>query len=109
MKAAAVPQIAMTTPANMTNPSKGLHLRSIITLAATGPTMASINAEKEPRNAIIELNSGMEMDTKTDKHVMPIRWTIASIFFNITARPDGAIVDMSLGFAAKSSGEDMEL
>ena len=71
--------------------------------------MASINAEKDPRNAIIELNSGMDMGTKTERQVMLIRCTTATAFFSRRDRPWGAIADMSLGFVANSSGEDIEL
>ena len=58
-KAAMVPQIAMADPMNMTAASNNPHVPSSFTLAAMGPTMERENAEKDPKNAIITLNSGI--------------------------------------------------
>jgi hypothetical protein len=58
-KAATVPQIAMTDPTKIIATSKIPHLPSNFTFAATGPTTEMLNAEKDPRNAIITLNSGI--------------------------------------------------
>jgi hypothetical protein len=41
-------------------------------LAATGPITHNMKAEKEPRNAIIELNSGTRIETKIDNTVTEI-------------------------------------
>ena len=72
-KAATVPQIAMIVPTTIINVSKRLHFPSILTLAITGPTMDIIKAENEPTKAIIELNSGIMIETEMDSVVTNTR------------------------------------
>jgi len=71
-KAATVPQIAFITPTARTTPSKMLQRPASMILAATGPITHSMKAEKEPRNAIIELNSGTRIETRIESDVTKI-------------------------------------
>jgi len=70
--------MAITTPIKTIDPSTKLHRPTSIMFARTGPTTASMKAEKEPKKAIIELNSGIMMDTATESKVMHMRWRMAS-------------------------------
>jgi hypothetical protein len=54
-------------------PSKYEHCRSMQILAQTGPMTQSMNAEKDPRNAINVENSGTSMETVTASKVRAIR------------------------------------
>jgi hypothetical protein len=77
-----VPQAAMTIAMSNSVPSNHPHLPSIDILAAKGPMIQSTNAEKEPKKAIIDPNSGMKIDTATDNAVMTTRCTIPRSRFN---------------------------
>ena len=48
--------------------STQLHFLLSAIFAETGPITQSIKAENEPTNAIIELKSGMKMETATERH-----------------------------------------
>lgn len=106
-KAAAVPQIAITTPENMITPSSTPHLPSIFTLAAIGPIIEMQNAEKDPKNAIIILNSGMKTDTATELQVTTSRWMMQRYCFIATRPPRHSETPMLLGFLATCSGFDI--
>lgn len=77
INAATVPQIAMMTPRTRTQPSKTPHLPASAIFADTGPITHNRKAEKEPRKAIIELNSGTRIDTPTDSAVRTTLWKTA--------------------------------
>lgn len=107
-KAAVVPHTAIAMPVAMIAPSKMLHCPNIATFAMTGPTIESMKAEKEPRKAIMELNSGMAIETATARLVRAIRCTIASIrFFPKADFPGG--LDKPSGLSAISSGAEIGL
>lgn len=72
--AAHVPHTAITPAVAMSRPSYQVHLPARMHLAVSGPITDNKNAEKEPRNAIIALNSGTQMETVTDRSVTNIRW-----------------------------------
>ena len=64
-KAAIVPQVAITNAIRRRTASSQLHFPSNATFADTGPITHNKNAEKEPRKAIIALNSGMKIENAT--------------------------------------------
>ena len=59
--------MAITTPETRSKPSIRVHLRVKAIFAETGPMTHKVKAEKEPKKAIIELKSGIRIDTKTDE------------------------------------------
>jgi hypothetical protein len=67
------------TAVSSKNASQGPHLPVIATLADTGPITQIKNAEKEPRNAIIELNSGTRMETATESEVNKARSNVTNV------------------------------
>lgn len=74
-KAAIVPHVVLAM-ANIISPTSFAPYRRVnAILAATGPMTHSTNAEKDPTKAIIELNSGMKMDTATARHAKTVRST----------------------------------
>jgi len=97
-KADPVPQIAIIAPTTSIIPSIIPHFLSRATFAAIGPIMHIINAENEPKKAIIASNSGTAMDTPTEAKVTIIRCA----FPKTTFVDQGREVDI---FTAMSSGE----
>ena len=70
---AIVPQVAMTTPLAITKPSHSVQRPVSATCADTGPMTQRRNDVNAPRNAIIELKSGMKMATATERHAETVR------------------------------------
>lgn len=68
-KADTVPHVAMTTAIIKSIASHLLHFFCKATFADTGPITQSMNAENEPRKAIIELNSGKNIETAMQRQV----------------------------------------
>lgn len=100
-----VPHAAITTPVAMIIPSKGVQTPSITTLATTGPTMDNMNAEKDPRMAIMELNSGIKMDTTTTAPVRRMRCAMPMNLLQLNDEPVCA-TDKPSGLSARSSGDE---
>jgi hypothetical protein len=68
-KAAAVPQTAMMIAETRTILSNIPYRPVSAIFAEIGPITQMINAENEPRNAIMEPNSGIRIDIPTDVNV----------------------------------------
>lgn len=105
-KAATVPQIAIVTPVATIIPSNQPHFPAITTFAMTGPTIESMKAEKEPRNAIIELNSGTATETATASVVKKTRCKIANKRFHPKFELPGA-TDSPSGLSTRPSEDEI--
>lgn len=68
-KADTVPHVAITIAIIKSPASHLLHFFCKATFADTGPITQSINAENDPRKAIIELNSGKNIETAMQRQV----------------------------------------
>jgi hypothetical protein len=73
MKATAVPHAAITIAITRMIQSNGLALPSIAIFAQIGPMTQIKNAENDPRNAMTDSNSGIAMETTTDRKVVKTR------------------------------------
>ena len=72
-----VPQDAIATPISKIEPSNLLHFLSMAILALIGPMTQMRKEKREPRIPIIELNSGMAIETATANMAIRIRWMTA--------------------------------
>jgi len=77
-----------------------------MTFARTGPTTESKNAENDPRKAIIELNSGTAMDTRTARVVKKTRWRMPKRRFHRPKWVPFGAIDSPSGLTASSSGAE---
>lgn len=66
--------------------------------------MQSTKAENEPKNAIIELNSGTTMEVATIMSVSRIRCNMANIFLVLHDEVPVAVTESSFGFTVSSAG-----
>lgn len=71
-----VPQDAIATPISKIEPSNKLHFLSMAIFALIGPMTQMRKEKREPRIPIIELNSGMAIETATVSRAIKLRWTI---------------------------------
>lgn len=69
-----VPHDAIATPVTNNKASHLVHFLSIAIFALMGPITHMRKAKSEPRMPIIELNSGMAIETATAMIVIRIRW-----------------------------------
>lgn len=83
------------TPVTSRKPSQRVQRPASATFADTGPMTHSRNAEKDPRNAIIELNSGTRIETVTDTMVKSARSMVVKIRFRARRRSDCGVASLS--------------
>jgi len=69
-----VPHDAIVTPISNIKASHLVHFLSMAIFALIGPMTHMRKANSDPRIPIIELNSGMAIDTATAMKVMRVRW-----------------------------------
>jgi hypothetical protein len=72
-----VPHDAIATPISNIEPSNLLHFFSMAIFALIGPMTQMRKEKREPRMPIIELNSGMAIETATVSRAIRIRWMTA--------------------------------
>ena len=69
-----VPQDAIAMPISKIEPSTLLHFLSMAIFAPMGPMTQMRKEKREPRMPIIELNSGMAIETATASRAIRVRW-----------------------------------
>jgi hypothetical protein len=102
VKATTVPHPAMAIAITRIIPSNTPQRLSRVTFAMIGPMMQSKKAEKDPRNAIIELNSGIEIETKTESNVTVMRCTTATHFLGLHSEAEFVVKSAVLSSRAST-------
>ena len=78
-----VPHDAIAMPINRIEPSHLLHFPSMAIFALMGPMTQMRNEKREPRMPIIELNSGMAIETAMAITATRTRWMKAPNLFKL--------------------------
>ena len=78
-----VPHDAIVTPTSNIKASHLVHFLSMAIFALIGPMTHMRKANSDPRIPIIELNSGIAIDTATAMKVMRVRWIMTPNRLNI--------------------------